>query len=213
MQGPSPGGPVTNGTAATCKSIAVFQRVDWLSFCLCWILTLAIYLATLSPEVTLEMSGILATAANYGGVAHPPGFPLWTLYAWLFKTLLPFSNIAWRIAVSSAVATSLSNGMIALLVSRIGKTIAEELARTGILTTSKIWWLRFICGVIAGACYGFNGLTWQTAVVVDTKPLSICLFSIVLCLLVRWAYAPNDRHYLYGAFLAFGLAISARARS
>src|SRR6266481_5639588 len=81
-----------------------YEPIDWLTFSLTTILTLAIYLFTLAPEVTLSMSGALATASNYGGVAHPPGFPLWTMYTWCFTKLLPFSNIAWRVAVSSAVA-------------------------------------------------------------------------------------------------------------
>src|SRR2546430_878138 len=102
-----------------------FERTDWLSFWLTTALVLAVYLYTLAPEVTLEMSGILSTAAMYGGVAHPPGFPLWTIYAWLFTKLLPFSNIAWRVAVSSAVAGAFACGVIALMVSRGGTMILE----------------------------------------------------------------------------------------
>ena len=48
---------------------------------------LAVYLLTLAPEVTLRYSGILATSAKYGGVAYPPGFPVWTLYSWLLQTV------------------------------------------------------------------------------------------------------------------------------
>src|SRR5207247_5423485 len=103
----------------------VFERSDWLSFAITTVLALAIYLFTLAPEVTLEMSGELATAAVYGGVAHPPGFPVWTLYAWLFTKLLPWSNIAWRIGVSSAVAAALTCGVVALMVSRVGAIMLE----------------------------------------------------------------------------------------
>src|SRR5262245_62105399 len=107
------------------KETAFFERVDWLSFGLTTVLTFAVYPWTLAPDVTLDMAGILSTAAAYGGVAHPPGFPIWTVYAWLFTKLLPFSNIAWRISVSSAVAGALTCGMIALIVSRGGALIME----------------------------------------------------------------------------------------
>lgn len=200
---------MSNGGGATCKPPSVFQGVDWLSFGLTGLLTFAVFMATLSPELTLEMSGILATAANYGGVAHPPGFPLWTLYAWLFKTILPFSNIAWRIAVSNAVASSLTCGMIALVVSKMGKMMLEGTFRRGFLRPREVSWLRFVSGAIAGMSYGFNGLVWQTSVVVDTAPLSICLFSLVLCLLTTWAHVPKRKRYLYLAVLVFGLAIGA----
>ncbi len=68
-----------------------FEQTDWLSFLITTALVLMVYFYTLPPEVTLENSGILSTTAMYGGVAHPPGFPLWTIYAWLFIRLLPFS--------------------------------------------------------------------------------------------------------------------------
>jgi hypothetical protein len=53
---------------------AFFQKSDWASFALTTGISLTIYILTLAPEVTLEMSGILSTAAMYGGVPHPPGF-------------------------------------------------------------------------------------------------------------------------------------------
>src|SRR5438067_5665017 len=86
------------------SGLPFFQSVDWLSFGLTTAIALAIYLFTLAPEVTLESQGIFVTGAFYAGVSRPPGYPLWTLYAWLFTVLLPVSNVAWRVAVSSAVA-------------------------------------------------------------------------------------------------------------
>jgi hypothetical protein len=71
-----------------------FQRTDWLSFGLTAVVVLVVYLRTLAPEVTLRYSGVLSTSAKYAGVPQPPGYPVWTLYSWLFATLLPFSNIA-----------------------------------------------------------------------------------------------------------------------
>src|SRR6185369_7117256 len=102
-----------------------FQRTDWLSFWVATILALAVYMGTIAPDVTLGWSGIFSTGAAYGGVTITSGYPLWTLYAWLFTKLLPFSNIAWRVAVSSSVAGALTCGVIALMVSRGGALIVE----------------------------------------------------------------------------------------
>src|SRR5882762_7371319 len=99
--------------AVTSRKESVFHAVDWLSFCLTVSVVLAGYLFTLAPEVTLGFSGIFSTGAMYAGIPHPPGYPVWTVYAWLF-TLLPVSNIAWRVALSSAVAASVACGLIAL---------------------------------------------------------------------------------------------------
>src|SRR2546428_5050778 len=96
----------------------LFRRVDWLTFAITTLLVFIGYYLTLAPNLTLEDCGELAVGSFYAGVPHPPGYPVWTIYTWLFTALIPFSNIAWRVALSSAVAGALSCGMLALIVSR-----------------------------------------------------------------------------------------------
>src|SRR5882762_1318248 len=95
----------------------LFRGIDWVSFTLTTLLVFIGYWWTLAPDLTLEDCGELSTGSFYAGVPHPPGYPVWTIYSWLF-TLLPISNIAYRVALSSAVAGALSCGLVALLVSR-----------------------------------------------------------------------------------------------
>jgi len=85
------------------------------------------YLWTLSPDLTLEDSGELATASMYAGVPHPPGYPVWTVYSWLF-TKLPISNIAYRVGLSSAFAGALACGLVALMVSRGSSMMIEGIS-------------------------------------------------------------------------------------
>src|SRR5438876_2952934 len=146
------------------ERVSFFQRVDWLAFGLTIVIVLTVYLFTLAPEVTLESSGIYATSANYAGIAYPPGLPFWTLYAWLFTKLLPFSNIAWRIAVSSAVAGALACGVIALSVSRGSAMLLEGLTGFRRLPPKEEAWLRVVCGGVAGMGFGFHGVFWGLAV-------------------------------------------------
>src|SRR2546425_4332359 len=124
---------------------SVFHAVDWFTFCLTMTVVLAGYLFTLAPEVTLGFSGIFSTGAMYAGIPHPPGYPVWTLYAWLF-TLLPLSNIAWRVALSSAVAASVASGLIALMVSRGGAEIAKTTAGFQSLTNKQKRALQIVAG-------------------------------------------------------------------
>src|SRR6266545_6160806 len=98
-----------------------FDGADWWSFAITTAIALSAYLFTLAPNVTLEFSGILSTGAMYAGVPHPPGYPLWTIYSWLFIKLIPLSNIAWRVAVGSAVAAAVACGLTAMMVSSGGK--------------------------------------------------------------------------------------------
>ena len=105
-----------------------FRPVDWLAFAITTLIALFGYCLTISPDLTLEDSGELAVASMYAGVPHPPGYPVWTLYTWLFTELVPISNIAFRVALSSAVAAALSSGLLALLTSRASSRIVESIS-------------------------------------------------------------------------------------
>lgn len=192
----------------TSQQARFFQRTDWLSFGVTAALVLMVYLFTLAPNVTLEFSGIFSVGAMYAGVPHPPGYPLWTVYSWLFTVFLPFSNIAWRVAFSSAVAGALACGTVALMVSRGGAMIVEGIPGLDRLKPKEGRALRVVSGYVAGTAFGFDGGFWRKAVVVDPWPLSLLLFSTVLCLLMKWLSAPDRKRYLYAASLVYGLTIT-----
>jgi hypothetical protein len=185
-----------------------FQRTEWLSFGATTLLALLVYLFTLIPDVGLDNSGVWSTAAAYAGVSSPPGYPLWTLWAGVFTKLLPFSNIAWRVAVSSAVAGALACGLIALMVSRGGTAILDQMPDHQRLKPKNEKWLRAICGYGAGMVFGLNGAFWPQAVIVAVWPLSILLLCLVLCLLQRWNFQPENRRCLYAAALVYGLLLT-----
>src|SRR5436190_2983202 len=131
------------------------DRADWLSFAVTTLFALIGYLLTLAPEVTLEDSGILTTSAMYGGVGPPQGYPVWTIYSWLFIKLLPLSNPAWRVAVGSAVAGALSCGFVALMVSRTGKIFLDGTPAFAQLASRDRNLIRGVSGYVAGLALGF----------------------------------------------------------
>lgn len=186
----------------------LFQRVDWLSFGITAAVALSVYLLTLAPDVTLKESGIYSTGAMYGGVPFPPGHPVWVVYSWIFTKLLPFSNIAWRAAVGSAVAGALTCGIVALMVSRGAVLVLDQMRRFRRLAPKEENLLRIVCGYAVGLGFGFDGCVWSNAVVIDTRPLGLLLFSIVLCLLMRWVIAPDRKRCLYAASLFYGLTLA-----
>src|SRR2546423_5243956 len=93
----------------------LFRLIDWLSFGITTLLVFIGYFLTLAPDLTLEDCGELAVGSFYAGVPHPPGYPVWTIYTWLFTEFLPFSNIAFRVALSSAVAGAACLRLIVLV--------------------------------------------------------------------------------------------------
>jgi hypothetical protein len=185
-----------------------FERVDWTSFGVTFLLSLAVYLFLLIPENDLEFSGIYATSALHGGVSNPPAYPVWTLYSWLFVRLLPFSNIAWRVAVATAVASALTCGLIALMVSRAGFLAVGNISGFKALSINEQKSFRIVCGCVAGLGLGLDGCFWKKAEVADQWNFNVCLFALELCLLTRWFFAPQQKRYLYSAALVQGLILA-----
>jgi len=185
-----------------------FSSTDWWSFVLAAVIAFIGYWFSLATDVGLENSGIYSVAAKYAGVPSPPGYPLWTIYAWLFTKLLPFSNIAWRVTVSSAVAGALVCGVIALMTSRGSVALLAVIPNFRRLALKDEQRLRLVAGAIAGVTFGFHDEFWRSTVIVDVWPLSILLLSLVLCLLMRWTHQPENRNYFHAACFTFGLTIT-----
>lgn len=206
--GASQGGSPPVAPAPPAHVPPLYRRVDWLSF---WLTTLVVFVGycwTLAPDLTLEDCGELATASMYAGVPHPPGYPVWTLYSWLF-TLLPISNTAYRVAISSAVAGALSCGLVALMVSRGSSMILEGIA--DFKEHLERHWENALClvsGFVAGMLIGFNGFMWSQAVIVEVYTLSALSMTGVMACLLRWIYAPHQRRYIYFAFFWFGICFN-----
>ncbi len=199
--------PPTSESAPPVEALpgGLFRRVDWITFWATTILVLIGYLLTLAPDLTLEDSGELAVGSMYAGVPHPPGYPVWTLYTWLFTKLLPFSNIAFRVSVSSAVAAAASAGLVALLVSRGSSMILEGIDLFKSLEKRWETPLCLVSGIVSGVLIGFNGYIWSQAVIVEVYTLAVLTFMGMLALLLRWIHRPDQHRYLYFALFLFGL--------
>ena len=189
------------------KVVPLFRRVDWLTFAITTLLVLIGYYLTLAPELTLEDSGELATASFYAGIPHPPGYPVWTMYTYLW-TLLPFGSIAWRVALGEATSGAFACGLLALITSRGSSMMIESIAA---LKGIERRWENAICGVsgfVAGMLFGFNGFMWSQSVIVEVYSFSVLSFMLTLCCLLRWIYAPHQKRYLYWAFFLFGICVT-----
>jgi hypothetical protein len=189
-------------------SLPFFGHTDWIAFGVATLLVLAAYLLTLAPDVTLEDSGEMSVAAQYAGVPHAPGYPVWTLYSWVFTKVLPFSNIAWRVAMGSAIAGAFACGLVALMVSRGARLL---FGGHPALTHIEAHWqksISIVTGAVAGTLLGFTGFVWSQAVIVEVYTLSLLSLTSMMACLFRWMYAPHQRRYLYLAWFLFGICLN-----
>lgn len=183
----------------------MFRRNDWLAMGITFLAVWAVYLWTLAPELTLEDSGELCTGSYYAGIPHPPGYPFWAIYSWLWTVIVPFGNVAWRVEVGQSFASAMGCGLLALMVSRGGSMMVEGIEELKGLSRRWETAICLISGVVAGMLLGYGGFLWKESVVVNR----ISVFGVpwllaMLALLMRWMYAPHQRRYLYAALLVYG---------
>ena len=69
-----------------------------------------VYLFTLSPTVNFLDSGELITVGATAGVAHPPGYPLYTLLV-ILAAAIPIGDTAVRVNLVSALGGALAVGL------------------------------------------------------------------------------------------------------
>lgn len=159
-----------------------------------YIAALALYVATLAPTILPADSGEFQIAGPLLGVAHPPGFPLFTVLAKLFS-LLPFGEVAWRVNLMGGVT-----GALSLLV--VGRT-ARRLARS-------TW-----AGIVAAGALGFSTTFWAQSTTVNIRALTILFTALCCSCLERFLAAlPASKRgvrALTGLALSYGLLIAHHA--
>jgi len=121
---------------------------------------LVVYSITLHPSIPGGDSGELIAVASCAGVAHPPGYPLYTLLGFAWMHVVPFGAIAWRMNLLSAVTAAGAVGIVAWTVRRFTHSAAAALA-----------------GALALA---FSTPFWKNAVVAEVFALNALLAAMVL---------------------------------
>ncbi len=137
---------------------------------------LALYSATLHTDVQAADSGELQLVALRLGVAHPPGYPLFSMLGWL-ASWLPFGTPYARVSFVSALASAGTLVLLALtietaLLSRNASRAATVLACAAgalALATSTTFWAQattanirsltafFAAGLLLSAARAFGG--------------------------------------------------------
>jgi tetratricopeptide (TPR) repeat protein len=184
----------------------LFRRIDWWTMAIAFAIVWVVYYCTLAPQVTLEDSGELTTASYWAGIPHPPGYPFWTIYTWLWTVLVPFKNIAWRVALAEASTAAMACGVLAFMVSRGSSMLMEGIEDLKGMTGKWESAICIVCGVTAGLLLGFGSSMWKESVVINRiSPFGVPWLMLVLLSMMRWIYAPHQRGYLYTAMFFLGI--------
>jgi len=174
---------------------------------LCGILILlfsgVIYGLTLTPTVYFIDSGELGVVCKTLGIAHPTGYPLYTLLGRVF-TLIPLKSIILRLNFLSSFLISFTNLFLFLILLELSGIILGRKAEN-----LKLW------GAWIGALiFSFTPTLWSQATTNEVYSLNIFLQSLIIYLSLLWyskTRAKKDKKagrllflliFLYG--LSFG---------
>jgi tetratricopeptide (TPR) repeat protein len=192
-----------------------FTRTDWIAFSITFLVTLAVYVYTVAPTVTLEDSGELAVAADYLGVPHPPGYPIWTLVTWFFQWVFHWvdynghPNPAWSVGLMSAVFGALTCGIMTMLICRSGSAMIRSLPKVeDVLGESSERIICLIGAVTGGLMLAFSPGLWSQSVIVEVYSFNTFFLAIVLLFAYRWMCRPADERFLYLTAFLFGLGLT-----
>jgi tetratricopeptide (TPR) repeat protein len=184
-----------------------FQRSDFIAAGLVFFITLGVYIATLAPNVTLEDSGELITAAAKFGVGHPPGYPLWTMSGFLLSHLLPLGSLAWRINLLCALFGAASNAVLTLLACHSGRWLLQRWTDPEHQAAVRPY--VFYTGLLVGLVIGFSDVMWSQAVISAVHGTLNALFvNLVLLFFYLWMLEPKKTHRLVLTVFIFSLGLT-----
>jgi hypothetical protein len=151
-------------------------------------LTLTPGLSYLSPDGTE-----LATIPYILGLAHSPGYPLFTWLGYAFSHLLPFDDVAYRMNLMSAICGALAvAGMYRILLQFLPGG-ADDLLRRGAAALSSL-------------LFAFSLTFWSQAVITEVYVPNVFLIVLTVMALLRWERKRRIRDYFLFA-LVFGLSL------
>lgn len=162
-----------------------------------------VYLATLSPSLSyLSPDGSeLATIPYILGLAHSPGYPLYTWLGWLFSQV-PINDVAYRVNLMSAF---LGAGAVSLLYLVIVRLIPEGVAwNEGPSPYDAI--IRRAAGVTASLLFAFSPTFWSQAIIAEVYVPNTFFIVLTVFMLLRWQQSQKRLDFFLFALL-FGLSL------
>ncbi len=134
------------------------------------------YLATLLPGIGYSGDAIkFQYIGKVLGIAHAPGYPLYTVLNHLFVTLFPFGSTAYKANLLSAVYAVGACVMLFGLLRLLG--------------------VRPVVALVSTLAFGFSKVFWSQAVVAEVYTLLIFFMAATSYFLVRWHLKRQDRDF------------------
>ena len=189
-----------------------------------------IYLTTLAPSVVEIDSGELATVQATLGIAHPTGYPLFTMLGHLFFLLpLPFSKI-YQMNLLTAIWCSLAimvfvytaklvlDNIIDFVPAKVKQQIQNQTKQKkkaarvkenkGKLEIPEV--KRYLGAVFGGLILAFDKTFWIQGTSVEVYSLQLFLFSLIIHFLIKAFLNKDDskENRFFNPWMVFALFLA-----
>lgn len=149
-------------------------------------LTLTFYLFFQSSSIYGGDAGDLVSASYLRGVAHPPGYPLYTFLGSIL-THIPVHTAAWRMSLLSSIPASLTIVVLYILLRRILQSTRAAFIGASTLGVTYVYWLYAI----------------------TPEVFALHLFFLITLFFFMWEfYTTRSVKFLYICALIFGLSMT-----
>ncbi len=147
-----------------------------------------VYLKTLAPSVTFIDSGELAAVACTLGIAHPTGYPLFTLLGWLFSKLPIASEEIVRLNIMAAFFCALGVFVFYHLVHFVlggifGTTNSKKKDDTSVAMR--------VASAGAALLLAFSETYWSQATAIEVYSLHVFFLSGVMLAFIKATYGDE----------------------
>jgi hypothetical protein len=164
--------------------------------------SLALYVKTAAPTVLTADSGEFQFVPYIAGIAHPTGYPLYTMLGWLWSHALPLGDVAYRMNLFSALWAALAVTLL-YITSVLFLRLAIPNIPQGVLHFSAL---------VATATLAVSQTFWSQAVIAEVYSLHAFFVVLVFYLLLRWKAAAGKTWrpatWLLLVAFAYGLSLT-----
>jgi hypothetical protein len=171
-----------------------------------FLLALGLYGLTLAPTVVTVFDDSLEfqLVTYLLGIAHPTGYPLYTLLGWLF-TRLPVGDVAYRVNLLSAVFGAVTVALVYL--TGLGLVVGSSQPKEGRRADVHQAWAEVLAALIGALTLAVSPVFWSQATIAEVYTLNAAFIAGMFWLLTMGTYPPSETVLLALAFL-FGLSLT-----
>jgi hypothetical protein len=174
----------------------------------------AVYIKTLAPSVSFIDSGELATVCIKLGVAHPTGYPLFTIIGHLFS-LLPFGEEVYRLNFMCAVLSSLALvvffNLLVFIFRDFNLENSQKEKKSGNLGAGFNDFIIYLISYAGTLILAFSVTYWNISNSLEVYSLHQLLIISIIFVILKAANESNkkdSRADIYWIFFGFLLGLS-----